>query len=605
MGDKELRKIIICFILFVSGFFLPRPFSLFCFLIGYFIVGWEVIWKAIQNILCGEFFDEAFLMMIATIGAFMIGEYPEGVAVMLFFQLGEYLQEKAVSKSRRDVLSLMDLKSDFVRIKKDDQIVDVGPKEVQIGDVFMVYPGERVSLDGIVLNGSSSLDVKALTGESGYQDVMVGDSVLSGSINQHGVLVIQATCTYDQSTVSKILDLIEHASERKAVTERFITRFSKIYTPIVVVFAVLLTVIPVLILGDDFSTWIYRSIVFLVISCPCALVLSIPLSFFCGIGKASKMGILVKGSKELELLTKLKAIAFDKTGTLTNGNFQVLKLVSYDDGVDISYIGAVLESFSHHPVSLAIRNCYSGEVFSDCVIDFIEDAGKGVSGVIDGVRYYVGNDKYLIQQNIDVPNIVDVGTIIYVVSDRLLGYFVIGDTLKDQVSEIVSQLHLEKVILSGDREESVKVVADTLHVSKWYAELLPQDKVSVMEQLISDYSTVAFVGDGMNDAPVLNLATVGISMGGIGSDAAIESSDVVIMNDDLGKILDVVDLACYTKKIIWINICFSLFIKFFILILGAFGFASIWMAVFSDVGVTLLAVLNSLRILSYKSSRQY
>lgn len=603
MKDKELMKIIVSFGFFVLGFFVSGLFSFFCFLFGYLIVGGEVIWKAIQNVLHGNFFDEAFLMTVATIGAFIIGEYPEGVAVMLFFQLGEYLQEKAISKSRRDVLSLMDLKSDFVHVKKDGSFVKVDPKEVQIDDEFIVYPGEKVALDGIVVDGVSSLDVKALTGESGYCDVGIGDVVLSGSVNQQSVLVIRATQTYDQSTVSKILDLIEHASERKAVTEKFITRFSKIYTPFVVVIAILLTVIPVFVFHGLLSTWLYRSIVFLVISCPCALVLSIPLSFFCGIGKASKMGVLVKGSKELDMLTKLKAIAFDKTGTLTNGDFKVLQVVSYDDTIDIGYIGALLESNSKHPVARAICNYYSGSVSFNCLTDFVEEAGKGVSGVIDGVRYFVGNDKYLNERGIDVPEVFLSGTVIYVMSDRLLGYFVIGDTLKDEIESVVSRLKLDKVIMSGDREANVKMIADTLQVSKWYSELLPQDKVSVMERLIKDYSMVAFVGDGMNDAPVLRLASVGISMGGIGSDAAIESSDIVIMNDDLEKISDVIDLACYTKRIIWFNIIFSLFVKFVILLLGAFGFASIWMAVFSDVGVTLLAVLNSLRILRYKNKK--
>ena len=603
MKNKELMKIIVSFVLLVLGFFVSGLFSFFCFLIGYLIVGGEVIWKAIQNVLHGKFFDETFLMTVATIGAFIIGEYPEGVAVMLFFQLGEYLQEKAISKSRRDVLSLMDLKSEFVHVKKDDSFMKVDPKEVQIGDEFIVYPGEKVALDGVVIDGASSLDVQALTGESGYFAVGIGDVVLSGSVNQQSVLVIRATQTYDQSTVSKILDLIEHASERKAVTEKFITRFSKIYTPFVVVIAILLIVIPVFILHGSLSTWLYRSIVFLVISCPCALVLSIPLSFFCGIGKASKMGVLVKGSKELDMLTKLKAIAFDKTGTLTNGDFKVLQVVSYDDTIDIGYIGALLESNSRHPVSKAICDYYSGSVSFDCVNDFVEEPGKGVSGVIDDVRYFVGNDKYLNERGIDVPEVSLSGTVIYVMSDRLLGYFVIGDTLKDEIESVMSQLKLDKVILSGDCEANVKMIADTLQISKWYSELLPQDKGSVMERLIKDYSFVAFVGDGMNDAPVLRLASVGISMGGIGSDAAIESSDVVIMNDDLEKISDVIDLACYTKRIIWFNIIFSLFVKFVILLLGAFGFASIWMAVFSDVGVTLLAVLNSLRILKYKNKK--
>lgn len=611
--DGSLVKILFSLLFFLLGFFLWRfrVVRFACFFLSYCCVGVDVFISALRHIFKGKIFDENFLMVIATLGAFLIGEYPEGVAVMLFYQIGEYLSDLAIEHSKDRITSLMDLRLDYAHLLVDGQIRQVNPSTVLIGSLIVVKPGERVPIDGIVIEGNGFIDTVMLTGESLPRSVSKDDLILSGSLVLHSALTIQTTNLMSESTVSKILDLIENSSHKKANTEKFLTKFARIYTPIIVFSAFLLCLIPVVFFQLPFQDWFYRSLVFLVISCPCALVLSIPLGFFCGIGSASRKGILFKGSNSLEAFSKLDTIVFDKTGTLTKGVFQVVEICpesSFRKNEILKY-AAYAESYSNHPIARSILDAYGKRIKSSLIQEQFEFAGYGVKTIYQGKEILVGNRKLFEKYHLVIPDISKFGTIVYLAVDRIYaGYFVISDVLKEDTKQAILQLRqlgMQRfVVLSGDNAAIVKQVCDDIGIVEYYADLLPQDKVQKMEEILSRQKgshTVAFVGDGMNDAPVLMLADIGISMGGIGSDVAIEASDVVLMNDKISSILSAIQISTYTKKIIWQNIIFSLFIKLSVLVLGAFGIASIWLAVFSDVGVTLLAVLNALRI--FKNSK--
>lgn len=608
--DYQVIKFILSGILFLGGLLVSShtALSFVLLLLSYLIVGYDVIWKALKNIIHGELFDESFLMTIATMGAFAIQEFAEGVAVMFFFQLGEYISDKAVENSKKQVSSLLDLRSDTVWMKVDNEYQKVDPEHVSIGSIIMVHAGERIPLDGIVVDGSSTLDTSSLTGESMPCFVEKGSRVLSGSINQNGSLLIETTTTYQNSTVSKILSLIQDATLKKTKTEKFITQFSKVYTPIVVLLAVLFVVVPVAFFQGDFSTWLYRALVFLVISCPCALVISIPLGFFCGIGACSKNGILVKGSNELERLGKIKTFVFDKTGTLTKGNFAIVEIHPYqeEDQNLLLEMAVYGEYYSLHPVGMVIKELYDGKISEKKIKNYKEVAGYGVRVTVAGKNVLLGKRELLLDEGIDIPACSTVGTVIHVSADgKYLGHFVIADELKEDSYALFQQLRTlgitNFIVLSGDNESIVSDVSTKLGITSFYANLLPQDKVEKMEQIQRQGNhDVAFVGDGMNDAPVLLSSDLGISMGGIGTDAAIEASDIVLMDDHLEKIATGIRISRKTHRIVYQNIVFAIAVKVIILILGAFGFTSIWAAVFSDVGVTILAVLNALRIFYHR-----
>lgn len=597
----EEWKIIFSLIFFIAGLatrniiWLSNSFSI----LSYLIIGYEVIFASIKNILKGELFDESFLMTLATIGAFCIGEIVEANIVMLLFQIGEYLQEQAISKSRNSIESLMELKSDSANIKRNETVVAVPLEEVKIGDQIVVKAGEKIPLDGVVVEGTSMIDTKALTGESVPVFVERESVVLSGCMNLEGIITIQVNKTASESTVSKILELIESSSDKKTKTEKFITRFSKVYTPIVVVLALLIAVIPSLITGD-IATWIYRSIIFLVLSCPCALVISIPLGFFYGIGECSKIGLLIKGSTELEELAKMKSIAFDKTGTLTKGTFEVTKIESQIEEKEFLRYVLSLEQHSNHPIAHSILKLKTDVLLNG--IDVKEIAGKGMIGKIDGKEVIVGSRNLMMQEKISVPEVQDLGTILFVALEHsYIGYLVIADQLKPNMKETIQKLRSQDIsylgVISGDLEQNVSSIASLLDLDEGYAELLPNEKVKVMESLIQKQQRpFAFVGDGMNDAPVLALADLGISMGGIGSDAAIEVSDIVVMHDDLSKLPIAIKIARKSLSIIHFNIVMAIVVKILVLLLGIIGISSIWFAIFADVGVTLLAILNSFRI---------
>lgn len=581
------------------------------FIISYIIVGGDVVKRAVKNIFKGQVFDENFLMSIATIGAFFIGEYPEGVAVMLFYQVGELFQSYAVGKSRKSIASLMDIRPDYANVKKGDELVKVDPDEVQIGDIIVIKAGEKIPLDGKVIEGSSMIDTSALTGESVPRKVEVGSDILSGCININGVITVEVTKEFGESTVSKILDLVENASSKKSNSEQFITKFARYYTPVVVIIAVFLAIIPPLVIdGATFSDWIYRALAFLVVSCPCALVISIPLSFFGGIGGASKKGVLVKGSNYLEALAETEIVVFDKTGTLTKGVFNVQEI--HPEGVskeELLELTAHAESYSNHPISLSLKRAYSKEIDNERILDVEEISGHGVIATVDGKKVMAGNIKLM--KMMDIPYFKGelIGTIVHVaVNNKYIGYIVIADEVKEDSAQAIKELKAanikQTVMLTGDNKSIGSKVAKELGLDKVYAELLPADKVEKLEELFSQKSKkgkLAFVGDGINDAPVLARADIGIAMGGLGSDAAIEAADVVIMTDEPSKIATTMKISKKTLKIAHQNIVFAIGIKIIVLILSAFGITTMWAAIFADVGVTIIAVLNAFRALNVKN----
>ena len=586
-------------------------FQIALFIISYIIVGGDVVKRAVKNIFKGQVFDENFLMSIATIGAFFIGEYPEGVAVMLFYQVGELFQSYAVGKSRKSIASLMDIRPDYANVKKGDELVKVDPDEVQIGDIIVIKAGEKIPLDGKVIEGSSMIDTSALTGESVPREVEVGSDILSGCININGVITAEVTKEFGESTVSKILDLVENASSKKSNSEQFITKFARYYTPVVVIIAVFLAIIPPLVIdGATFSDWIYRALAFLVVSCPCALVISIPLSFFGGIGGASKKGILVKGSNYLEALAQTEIVVFDKTGTLTKGVFNVQEI--HPEGVskeELLELTAYVESYSNHPISLSLKRAYGKEIDNGRISDVEEISGHGVIATVDGKKVMAGNIKLM--KMMDIPYFKGelIGTAVHVaVNNKYIGYIVIADEVKEDSAQAIKELKAanikQTVMLTGDNKSVGSKVAKELGLDKVYAELLPADKVEKLEELFSQKSKkgkLAFVGDGINDAPVLARADIGIAMGGLGSDAAIEAADIVIMTDEPSKIATAMKISKKTLKIAHQNIVFAIGIKIIVLILSAFGITTMWAAIFADVGVTIIAVLNAFRALNVKN----
>lgn len=606
-----LSRIVLAILLFITAMLFTHSTILKCTVLGisYLIAGCDILIKAIKNIIKGKVFDENFLMGIATLGAIGIKEYPEAVMVMVLYQIGEYLQDKAVEKSQNSITELMDIRPDYANIEKNGDLTKISPYEVNIGDTIIVKTGEKIPLDGIIIDGTATLDTSALTGESKPSEVKIGDEAISGCINTNGLLKIRVTKEYGQSTVSKILDLVENASSKKTKTENFITKFAKIYTPVVVLGALFLAILPPLIFGNNFSVWINRALTFLVISCPCALVISVPLGFFAGIGGASKCGILVKGSSYLELLSKPETIVFDKTGTLTQGCFKVVKIVQQEDTTkeELLELTAYAESYSNHPIALSIKKAYAKNIDKNRISEISEIAGNGVRAEINGCSILVGNENLLKNHNISYQKANEAGTIVYTTkNNKFLGYIVISDKLKEDAQKAIMELKklkLQTVMLTGDTEESGLAVAKELNIDKAYTQLLPIDKVDKIEDIIEQKTknkSVIFVGDGINDAPVLTRADVGIAMGGLGSDAAIEAADVVIMDDKPTKVATAIKIAKQTLTIVKENIAFALGIKVLFLILGAFGFVTMWGAVFADVGVTLIAVLNSLRALKIK-----
>lgn len=606
-----LSRIVLAILLFITAMLFTHSTILKCTVLGmaYLIAGYDIIFKALKNIIKGQVFDENFLMGIATLGAIGIKEYPEAVMVMVLYQIGEYLQDKAVEKSQNSITELMDIRPDYANIKKDGDLIKISPYEVKIGDTIIVKTGEKIPLDGIIIDGTATLDTSALTGESRPREVKIGDEAISGCINTNGLLKIRVTKEYGQSTVSKILDLVENASSKKTKTENFITKFAKIYTPVVVLAALFLAILPPIIFGSNFSVWINRALTFLVISCPCALVISVPLGFFAGIGGASKSGILVKGSSYLELLSKPETIVFDKTGTLTQGCFKVVKIVQQEGTTkeELLELTAYAESYSNHPIALSIKKAYDKNIDKNRISEISEIAGNGVRAEINGCSILVGNENLLKNHNISYQKANETGTIVYTAKNsKFLGYIVISDKLKEDAQKAIielKKLKLQTVMLTGDTEESGLTVAKKLNLDKAYTQLLPIDKVDKIEDIIEQKTknkSVIFVGDGINDAPVLTRADVGIAMGGLGSDAAIEAADVVIMDDKPTKVATAIKIAKQTLMIVKENIAFALGIKVLFLILGAFGFVTMWGAVFADVGVTLIAVLNSLRALKIK-----
>lgn len=583
-----LLKLAAIIVLFVIGFKFPISFIL-----AYIIAGYDVLYKMIKNVLSGKIFDECFLMSIATIGAICIGEYPEAVMVMLLYQIGEYFQDRAVDKSKEEITKLMDIRPDYANLVKNDEIEKVTPQEVKIGDIILVKTGEKIPLDGIVTEGHASVDTSSLTGESIPRNVVTNDSVYSGCINLDGILKLKVTKTFEDSAVSKILELVEHASSKKTVTENFITRFAGIYTPFVVALAVIIAVVPQFFIAGN---WIERALTFLVISCPCAFVISVPLTFFAGIGASSKAGILVKGSSYLEKLAQVKTAVFDKTGTLTNGKFQVIEVNS--DNPDLLKYAAIAESGSNHPIARAIKNAYGKETE---FVDVTEVSGHGVKAIIDGKEVLVGNAKFVNTEEINSKS----GSVVYVsVDGKYSGNIIISDTLKNESSYIIKELNknnIKTVMLTGDSEKNTEHIKNELGISSVYSELLPDEKVQKLEEIMNQNKGVTiFTGDGINDAPVLMRADVGIAMGGLGSDAAIEAADAVIMDDNPSKILDVMNISKKTMTIVYQNIIFAIGIKVLFLILGVLGLMTMWGAVFADVGVTLITVVNALRILKTK-----
>lgn len=604
---KLLTRIAVAACLFIAGMLLSGKIAIIFLVAAYVTAGYDVVKKAVRNIGHGQVFDENFLMTIATIGAFVTGEIAEGVMVMLLYQIGEWFQQYAVGKSRNSITELMDIRPDYANALRDGEIKTVDPDEVEIGETILVKPGEKVPIDGVVTKGESYVDTSALTGEAIPKRVAEGDEVLSGFINDNGLLEIKTTKEFDESTVSKILELVENASSRKAKSENFITKFAKYYTPIVVVGALLLAFLPT-ILGSNLGLdqWIIRACTFLVISCPCALVISVPLGFFGGIGGAAKEGILIKGSNYMETLANIRTVVFDKTGTLTEGTFKVNKIVGLGESEDkILELAAIAESYSNHPIAVSLRMAYGKDIDGSNLSDVCESKGMGVSCSIDGQRIYVGNQKLLREKEIDIPVVDEIGTVVYVAKDnKCIGYIIIADEIKEDAKSLVEALKMQgiktTVMLTGDKKEIAEKVASSIGIDEVYAQLLPQEKVGKFEELLelaNGKGSVAFVGDGINDAPVLTRADIGFAMGAMGSDAAIEAADVVIMNDQPSKIADAIKVSKKTIAIVKENIVFALGVKILFLLLGALGMINLWMAVFADVGVAFLAILNSMRAL--------
>ena len=604
---------------------------LFLYLIPYFVIGWDILYKAVRNIKNGQIFDENFLMAVATIGAFGVNEYSEAVAVMLFYQVGELFQSYAVNRSRQSITDLMDICPEYANIEEDGKLKQVDPDDVEIGTEIVIKAGERVPLDGVVVSGTSFVDTSALTGESVPRTVKEGDDLISGCVNGNGLLRAEVTKEFDDSTVAKILELVENASSKKAHVENFITRFARYYTPAVVIGAVVLAVIPPLFAGQSWAEWVRRACTFLVISCPCALVISVPMSFFSGIGAASKKGVLVKGSNYLEIMSKLHTVVFDKTGTLTKGEFKVARIYSADEKADtagngenesgesaengtdprsekqrkVLELAALAESYSDHPISRSIRDAWGKKLDQSRVSDAQEISGHGVKVKIDGKMVLAGNGKLMDEKGISYTECDSIGTVVYVAEDgRFLGSIVIADGIKDGVKDAIQRLKRagvsKTVMLTGDRRNVAEAVAKEIGLDEVHAQLLPGDKVDAVESLMKflpESKKLAFVGDGINDAPVLSRADVGIAMGSMGSDAAIEAADVVLMDDDPGKIADIVRISRKTMGIVMQNIVFALGVKFVVLAMGAFGVANMWEAVFADVGVSVIAILNAMRAL--------
>ncbi len=609
---KMIWRLIISALFFIAAIiFNSEPIKIILFVVSYLFAGYDVVKRAVGNILKGDVFDEHFLMSIASLGAFAIGEAAEGVAVMLFYQVGELFQSYAVGKSRKSIANLMDIRPDYANVKNGDELVVTDPYDVEIGDVIVVKPGEKVPLDGRVIEGSSMVDTSALTGESVPREINIGNDLLSGCININGVITAEVTKEFGESTVSKILDLVENATIKKSKSEKFITKFARYYTPIVVIAAALIAILPPLIIrGAIFSDWVYRALAFLVVSCPCALVMSVPLSFFGGIGGASKKGILVKGSNYLEALASTEIIVFDKTGTLTKGVFNVQEIHAesiLDD--ELLELTAYAEYYSNHPISSSLKRAYNKEINSERISNVEEIPGQGVSVVVDDKKVYAGNAKLMEKFNIEYSENNLVGTVVHVAVDGIYaGYIVIADEVKDDSSIAIKNLKLSNikqlVMLTGDSKVAGEKAAKELGIDKVYTELLPADKVHIVEELMSQKSAkgkLAFVGDGINDAPVLARADIGIAMGGLGSDAAIEAADIVIMTDEPSKIAQAMEISKRTLRIAYENIIFAISVKVIILILSAMGIATMWAAVFADVGVAFIAILNSFRALNVKS----
>lgn len=610
---KDGIKIIIAFVLFLFAMLVKFQnvwINNGIFIVSYLIVGFEILRKAVKNIFKGKVFDENFLMAVATLGAFAIGEFPEAVVVMLFYQVGELFQDYAVDKSRKSIASLMDIRPDYANVVRDGKEEKVSPGEVKIGETILVKPGEKIPLDGFVIEGKSTLDTKALTGESVPREVAEGEQVLSGCINLNGVIKIEVTKEFGESTVSKILDLVENASSKKAKSENFITKFAAYYTPIVVIIAVILAIIPPLMIdGANFQDWLYRALSFLVVSCPCALVISIPLSFFGGIGGASKMGVLVKGSNYLEALSNAEIMVFDKTGTLTEGVFEVQNVEPIGiSKEELLKIAAYAEYYSNHPISKSIKNAYNKEIDEKEIIDSKEISGKGIEAKIGKKNVLAGNEKLMNEKGIKYEKCTHIGSVVYVAIDgKYMGHIVIADKIKEDAKRTIEELRKnnikQTVMLTGDRKNIGEAVAKEIGIDKVYTELLPDGKVEKVEELLKTKSPkgkLAFVGDGINDAPVLAMADIGIAMGGLGADSAIEAADVVIMTDQPSKIISAMKLSKKTMRIVRENIIFAIAVKVLVLILTAFGLSSMWQAVFADVGVSVIAILNALRALRVK-----
>ncbi len=606
---EKLYRIICSSILLIIAVILKNVnniVSIILFGVSYLVIGYDILLKAIKNIKRGRIFDENFLMAFATIGAICINELAEAVTVMLFYQIGELFQDYAVNKSRKSIIELMDIRPDYANVIREDKHIKINPTLVKVGEIILVKPGEKIPLDGIVVEGTSMLNTLALTGESVPRRVSVNDEVLSGCINNDGILKIKVTKNFNNSTVSKILDLVENASSRKSNSENFISKFAKYYTPTVVIIAVILAIFPPLILNQSFSIWIYRALSFLVVSCPCALVVSIPLSFFAGLGSSSQVGVLVKGSNYLEALSNVNVIVCDKTGTLTEGVFEVQEISPVDISKDeLLMYATYAEIFSNHPISLSLKNSYDKKINTKKIIDTKEISGKGVYAKIEGKDILVGNEKLMNEYKIKFKKSNFIGTIIYVAIDnKYAGYIGISDKIKDDSYKAIKLFRINNInkiiMLTGDKDEISKNVYNELKLDGYYSELLPQDKVKIVEDLIKEKSNedkLLFIGDGINDAPVLALSDIGVAMGGIGSDAAIEAADVVIMTDEISKIADAIDISKKTMKIVKENIIFAISVKIIVLILSMLGIVTMWSAVFSDVGVSVLAILNALRIL--------
>lgn len=610
--ESTLPRLISSIILLVLGFLIPDVLWLkpVIFFVAYLIIGYEVLLKAFKNLLKKDVFDENFLMGLATLGALAVGEYPEAVMVMVLYQIGEMFEDMAVEKSKQSISSLMNLRPDYANVKLGDDLVKISPEDVKIGDIIVVKTGEKIPLDGEIIDGEASVDVSALTGESIPKSLKVGDTALSGGINTNGVLTIRVEKEFGDSTVSKILELVENAASKKPKTANFITKFAKYYTPAVVVGALILTILPPLLVNDaSFVVWFKRALTFLVISCPCALVISVPLSFFAGIGRASKSGILVKGACYLEALAKPFAVVFDKTGTLTKGTFSVtdVKVAESVEKQELLRFAAFAENYSNHPIAQSLKVAYGKAIESDRISDVVEVAGNGVKATVDGAEVLVGNNKLMEKYSISYDKVLANGSIVYVAKNgKFIGSIVISDELKPDSELAIKELNnqvKETVMLTGDVKTSAEFIAQKLGIRKFYSDLLPAQKVEKLEEIMAyKNGSVIFAGDGINDAPVLTRADVGVAMGGLGSDAAIEAADVVIMDDNILKISEVIKIAKKTMFIVKENIIFAIGVKLLFLILGGMGLISMWGAVFADVGVTLIAILNALRIFSVKKA---